>query len=138
MEEECIVKIISFAWTTPALLARRKTCTRRDWDANYALRFKAGELVQAYDKSARVGGKKVGVIRLVGDPFYSPLMPDDDYEAEGLAWMEEQGLMVPVTDIKSKKKLPMHPRRFWVAWKLQNYPLWVVRFELVNISTTNV
>jgi hypothetical protein len=36
---------ISFAWTTPALLAGHKTVTRRDWDAEYAIRFAAGQLV---------------------------------------------------------------------------------------------
>lgn len=126
------MKIISFAWTTPALLAGRKTCTRRDWNADYARRFKSGELVQAYDKNPRAGGKKVGIIRLVGEPYYSDIMPEDDYDAEGLAWMEEQDLMVPVEDVKSKKKLPMHPRRFWEAWKTQNYKLWIIKFDFIS------
>jgi hypothetical protein len=33
---------ISFAWTTPALVADRKRCTRRDWSADYAARFREG------------------------------------------------------------------------------------------------
>ena len=132
------MKIISFAWTTPALLAGRKTCTRRDWDERYAQSFKASEMVQAYDKSPRVGGKKVAVIKLVGTPILTDMMPADDYDAEGLKWMEEQEIMVPVTDVKSKRKLPMHPRRFWEAWLATRFPMWLVRFELVNISTTNV
>lgn len=41
------MRIISFAWTSPALLAGAKTVTRRDWDDSYARRFSAGELVAA-------------------------------------------------------------------------------------------
>ena len=127
-----VMKIISFAWTTPALLAGRKTCTRRNWNNNYARSFKLGEQEQAYDKSPRIGGQQVGIVRLVVEPIYTMDMPEEDYEAEGLAWMEEQGLMVPVTDIHSQKKLPYHPRRFWEDWKANiTEPLWVVRFELV-------
>lgn len=40
------MKNISFAWTTDALLAGRKTCTCRDWERDYAERFKAGDLTR--------------------------------------------------------------------------------------------
>ena len=81
------MKIISFGWTWPALLAEpplRKTVTRRDWNVEYALRFK-GDLIQAFDKSPRFGGKKIATIRLIRSPYNEPidLMPDSDYEAEG-------------------------------------------------------
>jgi uncharacterized protein YqfB (UPF0267 family) len=58
------VKIISFAWTTPQLLAGKKTVTRRDWSDKYARQFRAGDLVQVYDKSPRAGGKRVAVIEI--------------------------------------------------------------------------
>lgn len=38
---------ISFAWTTPALLAGRKTVTRRHWDRRYAGRGEKGAIVPA-------------------------------------------------------------------------------------------
>ena len=38
-------KIISFAWTTDALLQCKKTVTRRDWDDKYASRFKLARSV---------------------------------------------------------------------------------------------
>lgn len=76
------MKIISFAWTTPQLLRGEKTVTRRDWSDKYARQFRAGDLVQAYDKSPRAGGKRVATIeikekRLEGlealrDPVYGP------------------------------------------------------------------
>lgn len=127
------MKIISFAWTTLALLAGRKTCTCRNWNAEYAKRFKVGDLVQAYDKNPRNGGKCVAVIELT-EVYERPMnwAPPSDYEAEGLQWMEEQNMMVPVTDVKSKVKLPMHPLRFWEAWTEQDYKMWVVRFKVLE------
>lgn len=35
-----MAKLISFAWTSPALKSGNKTVTRRQWDATYARRFK--------------------------------------------------------------------------------------------------
>ena len=52
------VKIISFAWTTPALLAGRKTVTRRDWSDRYALLFHADDFVAGYNRSPRHGGRR--------------------------------------------------------------------------------
>jgi hypothetical protein len=42
---------LSFAWTTPALIADRKSCTRRDWSADYAARFRDG-----LNRDAMLGG----------------------------------------------------------------------------------
>lgn len=85
--------IISFAWTTPALLADRKTRTRRDWDDNYAKKFKKGILVAAYDRSPRVGGKQIGVIELTEIPYKEATCkaPPEDWEREGLAYLESNG-----------------------------------------------
>lgn len=58
--------IISFAWTTQALLAGRKTVTRREWTDGHAAKFKPGDLVDAWDKLPRCkGSKKVAVIRII-------------------------------------------------------------------------
>ena len=118
------MKIISFAWTTPALLAGRKTCTRRTWSDDYARRFKAGEIVAAYDRGPRNGGKQVAIIRLLQTPYQERVneAPDPDYEAEGLQWMEEQGKLI--------QGLP--PSVFWRQWQRDNPLVWVVRFELIN------
>ncbi len=122
------MNIISFAWTTDALLAGAKTCTRREWTDDFAKRFHAGDLVAAYNRNPRNGGKQIATIRLTRDPYPEFLAdaPEDDYAAEGLAWMERQGLLVPV----GGKRIV--PSRFWELWKWNNPLVWVVRFELVT------
>jgi len=118
------MKIISFAWTTPALLANRKIVTRRDWSEDYAKRFKAGDLVAAYDKNPRNGGKQVATIRLTCNPYResTDIMPRSDYEAEGLAYLQEQGLRIQ----------GLSPYEFWEAWKAAKEVLWVIRFQKVS------
>lgn len=92
------MKIISFAWTTPALLAGRKTVTRRDWQLGYASGFHAGDLVAAYNRSPRHGGRQVATIRLTRAPYLESTKeaPPEDYEAEGLAYLDSIGAKVVV------------------------------------------
>lgn len=85
--------ILSFAWTVEPLLARHKTCTRRDWSPGYVRQWQRawdeGKLVHdAYDKSPRAGGHKIGEIRLTCRPYLERLgdMPEGDLEAEGGMW----------------------------------------------------
>jgi len=120
------VRIISFAHTTPALLAGRKTVTRRDWDDDYAARFRAGEVVKAYDRSPRFKGKWVATVQLVADPVLesTALMPDSDFESEGFAWMEENG----------HRLWGRTPREHWDLWRQEPNTMWVVRFRLVGRS----
>ena len=122
------MKIISFAETTPALLAGRKTVTRRDWQPLYASRFKALDLVQAWNSSPRVGGKKVGIIELTEKPYLENTRdaPADDWEAEGFAYLTEIGATIFGG---------MTPLDLWTQWtnRGQGVTLWVVRFELVDI-----
>jgi len=119
------VRIISFAWTTPALRAGRKTCTRRDWNDAYAARFRPGELLAAYDRSPRYGGKQVAVIRLTAAPKKesTAAAPASDYEAEGFAYLQERGLHVD----------GLEPKTLWRSWHQQPRMMWVVRFELVEV-----
>lgn len=96
--------IISFAWTTGALLAGRKTVTRREsWTPGYFKRWQDAwdksrnrrdkdrlkyRIHDAYDRSPRNGGRKVGSIVLTCRPYLEPLcaMPESDLEAEGGLW----------------------------------------------------
>lgn len=85
--------IISFAWTTEAVKARRKTVTRRDWSERYFEQwiqaYRQGRYTHdAYDKSPRCGGSKFGEIRLVCEPYREALrnMPLEDLELEGGYW----------------------------------------------------
>ena len=117
--------IISFGWTTPALLAGAKTCTRRDWNPKHAAKFKAGMLVDAWNTSPRnVKGNphKIATIRLTADPYiessaaFDVTGPDD--AAEGFQWLIGHGHGETVGDII--EDWLAHPR-----------DLYVVRFEVV-------
>jgi hypothetical protein len=118
--------IISFAWTTDAFLAHRKTCTRRSWDDLYASRFRKGQIHDAWTKSPRFFGHKVGQIRLTMTPYQqrTSLMTEEDYELEGLKWMEEQGLTI--------RKI--HPRKFFEDWKNYDETVWVVKFDPIIVN----
>ena len=121
------MKIISFAWTTEALLAGAKSCTRREWTSAYARMFRAGELLAAYDRLPRVHGKQVGVIRLTADPEWSNEYPESDYGAEGLAWMERQGQLIQ----------GMQPRQWWREWVEEKQWYWIVRFTLEPVEAVS-
>lgn len=85
--------IISFAHTTEAFLAGIKTVTRRDWSDKHFQQwlkaYEAGRLIHdAYDKSPRCHGKKVGQFELTCMPYREALrdMPESDLKAEGDLW----------------------------------------------------
>jgi len=121
------MKVISFSWTTPALLAGAKTVTRRDWNPRYAESFRVSELVAAYDRSPRYGGRQVGTIRLLRAPYRENIAdaPEDDYIAEGLQWMNERGIEIQRTP----------PELWWAAWRRSKAIVWVVRFDVVEFTT---
>jgi hypothetical protein len=121
------LKEIAFDWTLPALLAGRKTVTRRDWKWSWARSFEAGELVAATGKQRRFGGRQVATIRLTQRPYRqnTAQAPASDWEAEGFAYLEEIGAKVD-------RRLPWD---IWQEWKVyEPREMWVVRFELVSIT----
>tara|TARA_Y100000310_G_scaffold329545_1_gene399618 strand:+ start:1302 stop:1910 length:609 start_codon:yes stop_codon:yes gene_type:complete len=83
------MKSISFAYTTPALLAGAKNVTRRTWKDSWGSRFKANEFIEATDKDKRGGGKVIGLIQLTERPRKEPLnlMPDEDFTGEGFEYL---------------------------------------------------
>jgi len=119
------LKQISFAWTTRALVAGAKTCTRRDWQDSWARQFHARDRVAAYDRQPRYGGQQVAVIELTQDPYRESTReaPESDWEAEGFAYLESVGSKVDGMD----------PAVLWRAWHVYPQVLWVVRFELVRV-----
>ena len=87
--------IISFAWTTPALLDGRKTVTRRDWPDSHAVKFKPGDEAIAYDKQPMYGGVPVARLKLVSirREALSELVKDRSYgnaelRREGGLWRD--------------------------------------------------
>ena len=89
--------IISFTWTAPALLAGRKTVTRRQWKPLHLQRWQDAweqddHLHAAWDYLPRVkhrNGRHIATIRLTCRPRVEPLsaMPESDLEAEGDYWI---------------------------------------------------
>lgn len=137
------MRIIVFSWTTPALLAHpdplAKTCTRREWADRTALAFHEGDLVQAYDRNPRNGGRPVAHIRLTQTPRWEHMdtAPADDYVAEGFAWFDDH------PDVRARA-LPKLARSLhltevpsmldlWAEWENANRSMWVVRFEVERI-----
>ena len=122
--------IISFDWTTPALLAGQKTVTRRGWKPQHAAKFRDRMLVEAWNTSPRnVKGNphKVATIRLFGSPYIenSADALEADFEAEGFYYLEQQGLLID----------GLRPTTLWNLWHLPAaaHDLYVVRFEVVEL-----
>ncbi len=120
------MRIISFAHTTPALVAGHKSVIRRAWKERYARFFHSGDHLQAWDKSPRFGGKKVAEIRLTRDPYQelTTRMPLADYDREGFRFMQREGIEID----------GMEASRFWLRWVNEPVTLWVIRFELTNLA----
>lgn len=123
------MKIISFAWTTPALLAGAKTVTRRHWKPGYAARFKAGDFILAYDKSPRAHGRPVAIIRLIQAPHYESLakMPDADFQAEGFGYLAMHGWR----KVGSMRDSLVDMKEHFEQSHREGYSMWVVRFDLI-------
>lgn len=121
--------IISFARTTAALVAGRKSVTRREWTDRTFNQFanRCGEQVQAWSKSPRAGGRKIGMIQLVSvtkEPTH--LIPDSDWEAEGFAYMEEHGIEI------GKEQTC---RQLWDMWRADpQKETAVIRFDLASLE----
>jgi len=126
VSEEATPMIISFAWTAPALLAGAKTVTRRDeWTATHAEHFRAGQLVDAWDRLPRVkGAQKIGEVRVMKAPYRqrSDEIPPDAWHAEGFAWMQSYG---NTDDI-------VRASHIWLGWREHPTDLYVLEFELVS------
>jgi hypothetical protein len=116
------MKIISFAWTTEAFLAGRKTRTRRDWAYNYASRFHVGDLCQAWNYSPRVKSKnphRIGTLKITGLKYEAlSAVEPEDFEKEGFAYLEEKGLTVN----------GWTPRHIYEQWRMDDTKMWVVDF----------
>lgn len=119
-------RIISFAETTPALLAGEKTVTRREWQPQYAARWKAGDEALAYSKNPRAGGKPVARIRLTAAPRLesTATIPPEDWEREGFRYLEGRNLTLFGG---------MEPADVWNDWLGRPRDLWVVRFEVIEV-----
>ena len=118
------MKEISFNWTITAFLSGHKSVTRRDWKDSYAKTFKKGEIVAAYSKQRRFGGKKIGLIKLTQDPYKESTadMPVEDWYNEGMPVLEGEGVLLD----------GLIPSDFWLRWLTEPEDLWVIRFTILD------
>ena len=131
---------ISFGWTWPAL-GNGKVVTRRYWKASHAAKFKAGVIVDAWDKVPYANGKKIGEIRIIQDAFQqnTTMMDYADYVDEGFEFLANNLSKIPVCAsspihkilLENKSSVPMET--FFWNWKKKNDLVWVVKFEVLKL-----
>lgn len=114
---------ISFAYTTDAVIMGRKRRTRRNWVIPHARKFRAGQVVDFYNRDPRAHGQVMGTIKVEAAPWRQNtrmLIFPFDYEAEGFDYMTELGQQMG----------GMEPRLFFDQWKAAKITLWILDFEL--------
>lgn len=121
--------MLSFGWTTEAVLARAKDTTRRDWKRSHAEKYHDGMLLDAWNASPRNPSKnphKVAIIRLTADPVLESTLnaPPEDYAREGFTYLQARGIRVD----------GLLPDELWANWHNPHLArdLWVVRFDVVE------
>jgi len=117
--------IVSFSWTSSALLAGAKVVTRRDWDPVHAEHYRAGQLVDAWDRLPRVkGAKRIGTIRVSRPPYRqsSDQTTPEDFHREGFAWLQRYGTTDDVVRVSE----------IWAGWHQHPAQLFVLEFDLVS------
>lgn len=129
--------ILSFHKTTAAVEARRKSVTRREWSDVYHERIvrrlkealnagMRGLEMQAWSASPHHKGHRIGTV-LITSVTKEPTrkIPDSDWEAEGFAFMAENGINV-AADLTCE--------RLWRLWRMDRAKVTsVVRFEIVSL-----
>jgi len=120
--------LISFTWTTPALLAGQKIMIRRDGVKDDFVGFLSGQFVWAYDYPPRYGGNPIAALHLLDDPNIESTseLSDHDYVDEGYAFMEIFPFLIP------ERIRPL--RKHFQTYQSIDYPLWVIRFEVVELT----
>lgn len=142
--------IISFGWTTPALLACRvhggslldchcppaygvKGVTRRNWKPKHLARVQElaadEEPLAAWNtvpRNTRGNPHLVGTIQVIQAEL-SNEYPDGDWHEEGFDWMQKNGLTLPMPGSTSPKRYT--PEQVWESW-LRRRP-WFTRVEFV-------
>jgi hypothetical protein len=127
--------ILSFAYTTPPLLALIKRVTRRQWSERFAGRVREGDLVKAYDRAPYYGGKHVADIQIQVKPYLEPIarMPDEDYVLEGFQFLYEHPDLRPRTIFGKPVTVETFSPEWFEEWRSSGGEYWVVRFELVRL-----
>lgn len=118
---------ISFAYTTDAVIMGEKSVTRRNWARSHAMKLYGSQVVDIYDKNPRIHGQNMGQIEILGSPYLQRTgkMTPDDYEREGLLWMERNCRLMN----------GQSPEIFFNNWIEANEMVYVVEFKLLNLTS---
>lgn len=91
--------IVSFCYTSKALVAGAKTVTRRWWSDKHARWFQPGRVFDAYNRLPRVkGARKIAECRVVSCERTGDF-PDADIAAEGFDYLAALGITAPLEDV---------------------------------------
>lgn len=101
---------------------------RRDGIEGDFVGFFLGQFVWAYDYPPCYGGNLIAVIRLNENPKAESTseLTDHDYVDEGYAFLEKFPSLVP-EQIRPLRKL-------FQTYQSMDYRLWVIRFEVVELT----
>lgn len=128
------MKIVSMAYTTPSVIARAKTVTRRNWKPTYAKQFHEGDFIEAWSKSPRNGGKPIALLRLTADPVFEPIrtegLTEEENVAEILRLWNEEGFRYLDNDAEDLLGLARQ-------WHETGRRYWTIRFEVLSIISKN-
>lgn len=100
--------------------------TRREWQPEHAARFYAGRIVDAWDRSPRIGkgaARKVASIRIARPPYRSwstDVLSEWECEREGFNWLRANGDWQRVDEVLA-------------YWSSIRRLLYVVEFELLEV-----
>ena len=118
--------IISFGWTSGAMVCGAKTRTRRDWAPGHVRHFHSGMMANGWSQSPRVHGVYLSDVRLTAPIFrqHTSKITDEDWELEGFGWMSRRGILIN----------GVTPEVFFERWRHANIDLWVVDFSLEYLT----
>ena len=122
------MNIISMAYTTPAWVNQAKTITRRNWNPNYASRFRKDQILRAYSSSPLGGGVPLGEMRLTDVPQFrrtSTASLQEMYEKEGFRFLDME-----YQKFTGKKELLWDATRRWIEADVW---VWEIPFEITKV-----
>lgn len=142
---------ISFNWTAPAVRAKAKTTTLRQWATSHAQHFHEGDIVDAWDRSPRQHGQRFGRVLLTARPqlgiirthvLASSAGPEHDDEtltealwrSEGFAYFHEHPEHRPSKLFGKSTAGIDFGIKWFEEWCLEHYadPFYLVRFTVLE------